>query len=171
MRTRRFTGFTLIELMTVVAVIAILAAIAYPSYMEHVRKGKRAEGKAGLLKAAQVLERWYSDNNSYGTTPAPPAIPTSIDLAPLFGLAAGATVYSGENAGDATSSYRVAAAVGACGDLRGCFLLTATPNAPFADADCGNLTLTNTGVRCWSTSGTPAATCTPSPANSAKCKW
>lgn len=161
MRPRKFSGFTLIELMVVVAVIAILAAIAYPSMQDHVRKAKRAEGKTALLKAAQLLERYYSDNNTY-----------VVDIAPLFALGAGATVYSGENPADTKSAYQitVAAATGPC-PLANCFLLTATPNNPFADADCGNLTLTSTGVRCWSTSGVAAASCTPSPANLSKCKW
>ena len=65
-------GFTLIELMVVVVVVAILAAVAYPSYQDHIRKAKRAEGRTSLLKTAQVLERWYSDRSTYGTSPAPP---------------------------------------------------------------------------------------------------
>jgi type IV pilus assembly protein PilE len=162
MRMKDFSGFTLIELMIVVVVIAILVAVAYPSYQDHVRKAKRAEGKAALLKGAQLLERWYSDKNTYGTTPPPPN-ETSIDLALLFGLAANATVYSGENPSDATSAYKVTAAVGACGDLKGCFLLTATPQGGFVDGDCGNLTLSSTGARDWSTSGTPSTV--------SKCKW
>ena len=44
-------GFTLIELMIVVAVVAILSSIAYPSYTEYVRRGHRAEARAGLLQA------------------------------------------------------------------------------------------------------------------------
>ena len=80
------SGFTLIELMIVVVVISILVTVAYPSYQDHVRKGRRAEGKTALLKAAQVQERYYSDNNTY-----------VVDLAPLFALAPGAAVYSGEN--------------------------------------------------------------------------
>ena len=160
MRTRKFSGFTLIEVMVAVVIVAVLAAIAYPSYRDHVRKGKRAEGKVALLKAAQVLERWYSDNNTYGTTPAPPAVPAAIDVAPLFGLAAGAVVYSAENPADNRGSYTITAAPNPCGALTGCFTLTATPNAaaPFADPACGNLTLTNTGMRNWST-GTNANLC------------
>jgi len=163
MRMKSFSGFTLIELMVVVAVIAILVGVAYPSYQDHVRKAKRAEGKTALLKAAQVLERYYSDNNTY-----------VVDIAPLFGLGAGATVYSGENSADAKSAYTitVAAATGSC-LLVNCFLVTATPNpaSGYADSDCGNLTLTSTGVRCWSTSGTSAMQCAPTPANASKCKW
>jgi type IV pilus assembly protein PilE len=164
MNRNKAAGFTLIELMTVVVVIAILGAVAYPSYLDHVRKAKRAEGKTALLKAAQVLERAYSDRATYGNIPVPPATPTSIDLAPLFGLAAGAPVYSGENPADNRSAYRITAAAptGAC-PLDACFLITATPNAPYTDVTCGNLTLTSTGTRSWSNSGT-ASTAT-------LCKW
>jgi type IV pilus assembly protein PilE len=159
-RTSRFSGFTLIELMIAIMVIAILAAIGYPSYQEHVAKSRRAEGKSALLKAAQVLERWYTDNNTYGNTPAPPAVPccTSINLVPLFPPAV-AIVYSGENPSDNRGFYQVTAAAptGPC-PLVSCFLLTAAPNAPFTDVKCGNFTLTSAGVRGWST-GTDANLC------------
>jgi type IV pilus assembly protein PilE len=161
MRTRS-RGFTLIEVMMAVVVVAILAAIAYPSYQEHLAKSRRAEGKAGLLKAAQVLERFYTDRQNYGNTPAPPAAPTSIDLAPLFGLAAGAVVYSGENPADVRGYYTITAAAptGLC-PLVSCFSLTATPNAPFTDPDCGFFTLTSTGLRNWE----------KTPALPNKCRW
>jgi type IV pilus assembly protein PilE len=175
MNMRRWPGFTLIELMIVVVVISILVAVAYPSYQDYVRKGKRAEGKGALLKAAQVLERWYSDNNSYGNIPAPPAVATSIDLAVLNGLGAGVPIYSGENPvlndPKFPPAYRITAAVGTCAAINACFQLTATPNAPFTDPLCGNLTLASNGVRCWSTAGTPLDTCAPTPANAANCKW
>ena len=50
-------GFTLIELMITVAIVGILGAIAYPSYTEYVRRGHRAEARAGLLQAQMWLER------------------------------------------------------------------------------------------------------------------
>ena len=53
MKRQAQRGFTLIEVMIVVAIVGILSAIAYPSYQEYVRRGHRAEARAGLLQAAQ----------------------------------------------------------------------------------------------------------------------
>jgi len=155
------SGFTLIELMVVVVVLAVLVGVAYPGYQDHLRKAKRAEAKAALLKTAQVLERYYSDKSTYATCPL--AAPTAIDPAPVFALACGATVYSGENAADNKSPYTITAvaATGAC-PVDTCFQITATPNAPFVDPLCDKFTLTSTGARA-STGGTGSAT--------DKCKW
>lgn len=151
-------GFTLIELMVTVVIVAILAAVAYPSYTDAVRKSRRAEGKNALLKAAQLQERLYTSSGTY-----------TIDLAPMFGLAAGVAVYSGE---DPTSGYytisAVAAAAASGGLVQG-YTLTATPGgAPagstqgtFTDPICGNLTLTSTGQRGFSSTapGADKTTC------------
>jgi len=146
LHARRGRGFTLIEVMIVVAIIGFLAAIAYPAYTNHIRKGKRAEAKARLLLVSQRLERAYTDNGTYVT-----------DVAPLVGLTAGATVYSADN-NDAYSGYRITVAPAAGGINTG-YTITATLNAGFTDDECGNLTLTSTGVkgktgsaplsRCW----------------------
>jgi len=116
-------GFTLIELMIVVAVIAILAAIAYPAYTEYVIRGKRAEGRAILMDTAARLERFYSDNNRYATTnnTFPPGINTTSEN----GHYTMSIVTTG--------TYQT-------------YILTAVP-ATFTDADCGNLTLDQTGAR------------------------
>jgi type IV pilus assembly protein PilE len=148
MSVRNGRGFTLIELMITVAVVAILTAVAFPSYQEHIRKVKRTEGKSALLKAAQLQERFYTSNGAYST-----------DLAPLFGLTAGTAVRSGEN--PASGNYDLTVATSALsGAANQAYTLTAAPNAsastggPFADADCGSLTLTSTGVRGFT--GTPS---------------
>lgn len=112
-------GFTLVELMIVVAIIAILAAVAYPSYQSQVLKGNRTEGKTAVLKTAQVLERYYTTNNSY-----------SIDF-----NAIGMPAFSGDT--DTASKYDLQIVPGAAG-IATSFLVVATPR--FADAQCGNLT-------------------------------
>ena len=76
MINKKDRGFTLIELMISVAVIGLLAAVAIPSYTDYVKRGKRAEARAEMLKTEGWLERFYSENNRYdlstaaGTNPA-----------------------------------------------------------------------------------------------------
>jgi type IV pilus assembly protein PilE len=60
-------GFTLIEMMVTVAIMGILAAVAYPSYLEHLAKGRRADGRAALLDLAQRMERYYTERSTYAT--------------------------------------------------------------------------------------------------------
>ena len=64
------TGFTLIELMVTVAIVAILAAVAFPSYQDYILRSRRAEGKAILLSTQQLVERGYTDLNSYASAVA-----------------------------------------------------------------------------------------------------
>ncbi|TDX24205.1 type IV pilus assembly protein PilE [Modicisalibacter xianhensis] len=62
---RRERGFTLIELMIAVVIIGILASIAYPLYTGYVERARRTDGQAGLMNAAQQLERCYTVQSSY----------------------------------------------------------------------------------------------------------
>jgi len=60
-------GFSLIELMIVVAIIAILATVALPSYRQHVIRSQRTDATAALLRVASNQEKYYIQNNTYGT--------------------------------------------------------------------------------------------------------
>ena len=64
----RKNGFTLIELMVAVAIVGILAAIAIPSYQESMRKSRRADAQSALLSAANGMERYFTQNNTYCDT-------------------------------------------------------------------------------------------------------
>lgn len=59
-------GMTLIELMIVVALLAILGSIAIPSYQSYVQKARRADARGALTNAAQMLERYATENASKG---------------------------------------------------------------------------------------------------------
>jgi type IV pilus assembly protein PilE len=120
-------GFSLIELMIVLTVIAILAMIAYPIYQNEIIKGKRAEGKAALMQAAQIEERYYTANNQYGTL-------TNANI----------NAYSGDNATNAAYTITLTLSPGTA-PYTG-FTLTAVPQN-FTDNACGALTITNTGVK------------------------
>ena len=65
---RNSKGFTLIEVMITVVIVAIIAAVAFPAYQDSVRKSRRADAKAALLKHAQILERCFTEFNAYNNT-------------------------------------------------------------------------------------------------------
>ena len=129
---RTVAGFTLIELMIVVAVVAILAAIAVPSYQEQVRKSRRAQAKADIVEYVQMAERFFTVNNTY------------------VGFALPATV-SPREAG-ATARYNLAASTQTATQ----FVLTATATGPQASDRCGDLSVSNTGLKTESGSATLA---------------
>ncbi|WP_312843154.1 type IV pilin protein [Diaphorobacter nitroreducens] len=119
---QKHRGFTLIELMIVVAIVGILSAIAYPSYSEYVRRGHRADARAGLLQAQQWLERAATANGLY-----PTALPAALTWN-----------------GDTTKRYDIAFQAG---NTTAAFTLTATPKGAQTGDKCGTYTLSNTGVR------------------------
>lgn len=63
MRTVR--GFTLIELLITMVIIGILASIAIPSYVDHIARGKIAQGVEALAEAKVRMEQVFNSQRSY----------------------------------------------------------------------------------------------------------
>ena len=61
----------MIELVAVMAIIAILTAIAIPNYVQYVARGHRSEARLTLTQAAQWMERWRTERNTYQNPPPP----------------------------------------------------------------------------------------------------
>ncbi len=120
-------GFTLIEVMIVVAVIGILTSIALPSYQEYVRRGHRAEARAGLLQAGQWLERAATATGSYPTGALPAALATVAGQRYTIAIGSEATA----------SSYT----------------LSASPQGAQASDKCGTFTLMQSGAQGVTVSG------------------
>jgi type IV pilus assembly protein PilE len=64
----RNQGVTLIEMLIVATIIGILAVLAAPWYGSHLQKSRRSDGQVALMEAAQIMEREFTNTNSYNGT-------------------------------------------------------------------------------------------------------
>ena len=133
-------GFTLVELMIVVVVVGLLAAVALPSYQSAVRKAHRTEAKASLSAAAQMMERYMTENGAY--------MKSDVVKATLGD--GGVYPNHSENSRYALSLTALAASA---------FTLSAEPLGSQASDECGTFTLTQSGVRGVSGGSLTAAEC------------
>lgn len=135
-------GFTLIELIIVVAIIAILAGIGYPMYAEQVRKARRSDAQGALYGLSNAMEQYAAINPNTGYT----------------GAAIGAGgIFPNEAPLDGQDKYYnlVVAIIDADSDGYGeGFTLTASPKDKMAGDACGIFSLTSTGARSVTGSGT-----------------
>ena len=137
MRSGLSRGFTLIELLIAVAIIAILASIAYPSYQRYVTDTWRTRASACLDELAQGMERRYTETFSYKNDKQP--LPNAECVSELANA----------------NRYTLAFPKGQPKEQA--FKIEATPTGPQApDAECGTLSLDQTGQASISGSGTVA---------------
>lgn len=117
-------AFTLVELMVAVAIVGILGAIAYPSYIDHVIKSNRSAAESFMVALANKQEQYLLDNRQYTAT-STDLMPTPDDVAKHYGITITTVA--------APPSYTI----------------TATPigSQLSRDTKCGTLTLTQTGTK------------------------
>ncbi|MHB8476348.1 MAG: type IV pilin protein [Steroidobacteraceae bacterium] len=72
-------GFTLLKLMVAAGMVAILAAIAIPSYHSYVEQAKVAAATADIMKIAQSIERYKTQNWSIPPNLAAIGLDTMLD--------------------------------------------------------------------------------------------
>jgi type IV pilus assembly protein PilE len=115
--------------MIVVVMIAILSAVALPSYQISVRKARRADARAALVTAAQLMERYSTEHASTGYSTA------TLNVVP------GPTVVTrpaSDNGYYNLSLSNLAATT---------FTLRAAPQGAQSSDGCGTFTLDERGVR------------------------
>ncbi len=120
MNVRRHKGITLVELMIVIGVVAILVSLAVPSYRGFVLRSNRSEAINEVLDLAACQERIYIKLNQYDT-----------DRCEASALSTNGLYQLGMTTSNANQNYTI----------------TATPQGSQTSDTCGNLTLTDQGVR------------------------
>ena len=125
------SGFTLVEILIAVAIVGILGALAISQYDAWRYRKNRYEAIAALTKTAQELERQHSDTGNYSTSTIPTSFPST----------------NGNN--QVTGNYTITWSNSPCGNVQGCYTVTATAQGEQAnnDSKCFKFTLDNLGLK------------------------
>jgi type IV pilus assembly protein PilE len=119
----------LIEVMVVVGLIGLLAAVALPTYQESVRKARRADARAALVTAAQLMERYATEHAGSGYSTATLSNSPGPTVVTKPASDNGHYLLSFNNLGTST------------------FTLRAAPQGAQASDGCATFTLDERGVR------------------------
>lgn len=140
-------GFSLIELVITLVVVGVLTAIALPGLMQQIRKTRRADAVAAVLRVQQAQERYRATR---------PAYASSLDV---DGLNLPATSPSGH--------YLMSSAA-ASGSEASAYVVRAQAQGPQAqDQACRYMVLSVTGGQLGYASGAQADAANVGPANRA----
>ncbi|MFZ6750117.1 type IV pilin protein [Undibacterium sp. Ren11W] len=134
MKQSKRNGFTLIEVMITVVIVGVLASIALPNYTAYVKRAKRADAMAVLLKNANWMQQQFTIDNKF---------PASATVLPFA---------QSPEAG--TARYNISIVVPATANTSQ-YTLQAVPVA--AD-ECATFTLDHTGLRGQSGTASKSAT-------------
>ena len=64
-RTRRESGWTLVELLVVLSLVAVLASMAMSSYSTAVIRSREAVLKEDLFRMRDAIDQYFADRNEY----------------------------------------------------------------------------------------------------------
>ena len=65
LKTKRTTGFTMIELVVVMAMIGLLLSIALPQYMSALDRGREQVLQHNLATMREAIDKFYGDRGKY----------------------------------------------------------------------------------------------------------
>lgn len=135
----RQRGFTLIELIITVAIVALLAKVAYPAYTKYVARANRSAAVSLVMSLASRQEQYNLDARQYASSLS--------DLGAAVIPAEVARFYTITLAADNTAAPPT-------------YTITATPTGSQAtlDAQCGTLSINQTGAKTVSGAG-PVGSC------------
>lgn len=130
-------GFTLIEMMITVAIIGILASVAMPQYSQYIQKSRRMDAQVVLSEVVLKEQHFLLAQRAYTTslTSLGVVVPASVD-----------------------DYYTVAVTVDSSVSPP-TFSVTATAKNSQASDKCGNLTITDRGLKSAKLSGVAVAGC------------